>query len=1343
MQKEIANTRPVLNFNSILKCLALISVSLFSIGITANAQVIINEGSNKNYLTLADEDDEYQDWVELYNSGNEAVNLFGYGLSDQLENPSQWIFPSVMLEPGQFLLVFCSGKDRKPIGPFQEVLALASYTPVAGWNSFPLDEAYDWDGLSSVLINTCSYVSTGYTLNATFFQSETAYPSTLFGFQDGSDAVCGAAYGTRVNFRPNIRLNGVSIGAGTLENSPTDYPAPFGNWYWAARHQMIIPANELLGAGLAAGPITSFALNVSTPNGVIEYDYFRVSMQAVAETEVSTAFTPLNLNANLHSNFKLSGEGETVYLFDANQNLVSDMLVNVSGLDQSTGPQPDGESNSFLFSAPTPGASNNGSETFTEYLVAPIFSVESGIYNNAFEVSIANENIPTSSIHYTLYGSEPTQEDPIYNGAPIPIYFSTSLKAKVFQEGSLPSATIAASYLLGVNHHTPILCLTTDYENLYGSSGIFDNWWTDWQRSAHAAYFDEQQQLIFAQPAGIQIDGGAGGSRYHPQHSFRLELAHSVLGENAIDYMAIPNRSERTKYSNFYFRNGSNMYQSYPIKDAVQVECMAGESKAYYSSWRPVTVYINGSYFGLYEMREKVDMEFFEELENAHPDSTDLLSVSYWYGGALRAVEGSVDSFFETYDEFNALEATTENYWQEADAYFDLESYCDYIIAETWMANTDWPWNNIKIYRSNKTDFRWRFGVMDLENGMTPFGWTDIYTDMIDYVRYADQNIPYINVFVQSIENELFRKYFINRYADVMNTSYRYERLEAVANDMFSQTLLEMPNQYQRWGDPFNIAGQMQWYVNNHNSFLDALSQRTEQVRNHIEFNFEMLDQVEVSLDVLPVGAGKIKISTVVPDSLPWSGIYFHGNPVRLTAYPNPGYIFAYWEPNVVTGQALEEASIEADMSSDVLFTAVFEPTDVEGQLLITEINFHSADTHDSGDWIECFNAGNAPLDLSAWKVKDANPWDAYLWPEGSTLLPGERIVLASEPALFSQVHPGVSIYGVLEFNLSNGGESITVLNAINDTVISIAYTESLPWQPAADGHGRTLELRANSIESSLPGSWFAGCIGGSPGLAYSPCIEPIIISEVNYKSSPSENAGDWIELYNPSAESLNLSAWRLEDSQSDNAYTFAEGQSIAAGGYIVVYNNISAFTSQFPQVSNAAGPALFQLNSAGESLSLYDANGILVYSLVYDEALPWPSAANGGGYTLELLDYEGIACDGSNWFAGCPEGSPGSAYTLPCPFITSTSSAEETGVTIFPNPSSGLLHITGGTGVLQTSEKADVRVYNALGVQVHGSSHAAGAEGIRMDLSYLSPGIYMVALKSGGQQWRWKWVME
>jgi hypothetical protein len=339
----------------------------------------------------------------------------------------------------------------------------------------------------------------------------------------------------------------------------------------------------------------------------------------------------------------------------------------------------------------------------------------------------------------------------------------------------------------------------TDEINLYGPTGIFDNWWYDWERSAYVEYFDSTKQLIFSQSAGIQVDGGAGGSRSHPQHSFRVELDDAVLGEGPVDYVMIPNRPERTKYGKFYLRNGSNQYLSFPYKDACQVEAMAAETQCYYSAWRPVSVYINGSYFGLYELREKMDAGYFEALDNADPDSLDILSLSYWYGGVLRAVEGCADSFYTSYDSFLQLDPSDTSYWSSADQYFDLNWYTDYIIGETWMGNTDWPWNNIRIYRSDQTNFRWRFCLIDLELALLPGGWTDCNIDHIAFILSQSPSIPYVNIWLKSMQNERYRNYFINRYADVMNTVYLFDRLSAIDNNFYAQTVIEMPKEYARW----------------------------------------------------------------------------------------------------------------------------------------------------------------------------------------------------------------------------------------------------------------------------------------------------------------------------------------------------------------------------------------------------------------------------------------------------------------------------------------------------------------------------------------------------------------
>jgi hypothetical protein len=94
----------------------MLAVFLFSSVVAFPQTIVINELMSSNGNAVADEDGDFSDWVELYNAGLSAVDLAGWGLSDDPDNPFRWVFPEVTVEPGQHLLVWASGKDRKPSG---------------------------------------------------------------------------------------------------------------------------------------------------------------------------------------------------------------------------------------------------------------------------------------------------------------------------------------------------------------------------------------------------------------------------------------------------------------------------------------------------------------------------------------------------------------------------------------------------------------------------------------------------------------------------------------------------------------------------------------------------------------------------------------------------------------------------------------------------------------------------------------------------------------------------------------------------------------------------------------------------------------------------------------------------------------------------------------------------------------------------------------------------------------------------------------------------------------------------------------------------------------------------
>ena len=83
------------------------------IGFASSQEIVINELQSLNTNTISDEDGEFADWIELHNSGPTPVNMAGMGISDNVDQLHKWIFPAVILDPSEFLLIFASGKDRK------------------------------------------------------------------------------------------------------------------------------------------------------------------------------------------------------------------------------------------------------------------------------------------------------------------------------------------------------------------------------------------------------------------------------------------------------------------------------------------------------------------------------------------------------------------------------------------------------------------------------------------------------------------------------------------------------------------------------------------------------------------------------------------------------------------------------------------------------------------------------------------------------------------------------------------------------------------------------------------------------------------------------------------------------------------------------------------------------------------------------------------------------------------------------------------------------------------------------------------------------------------------------
>jgi hypothetical protein len=1068
----------------------------------AQSQVVINEVSNRNSGQIADEDNSLEDWIELYNTSGSIVNLSGYSLSDDSTNIEKWNFPFYEMYPGDQLLVFASGKNRKNAGSFHwESPVLPSHSfeytvPSAlissnwknpgfntvGWKTgsagFGFGDEDDVTVVSDTSITVC--IRKAFTLPAGFEFMDVALHVD---YDDGF-----VAY-----------LNGTEIARANINGTPTWNSVASGThealMYSGGQPEKFTLDTNLVKALLLTGE-NVFAIEVhnllkSTDISLIPYLSFLIKNSLTFFDPSPTSLFSFASN-NLHSNFKIDSKGEKIFLFNKTANTVESVVVNNLSYGWSVGRATDGAGTWGIFIDPTPAKPNTTKVYSINREPDPVFSIPEGFYAIKQNVGLSSGSA-TAEIRYTLDGSEPTSSSTLYSGTPLAITATKVLRACCFSKGNkLPGRSVANTYFINNKAHTlPVISVITNNSNLYGNTGIFDHWDQEWEKSCYIEYFDINKQKKFEQFSGIKIDGGAGGSRSNPQHSFRLEFANKLYGDGSVNYKLIPDQPDRDDFKAVYLRNGSNQWLTFQFKDAMECKMMSYKTKNYYSTCTPVVIYINGSYFGLYEMREKIDDSYFEKNFKANIDSSfHLLSLSYYYNLTLRALNGSVDTFVHDYNDFLSLKTTDADYLQKADKIIDVDYYTDYIVAQSWIANVDWPNNNIKIVKGDFSGYRWRFILLDLEWSLNPNGWSFSTTDHINFLLNTNPNVPYIRFWREMIKNPVYKKKFINRFADIMNTSYLPEVTTGIAQAIYDSSYSEMRNEFVMWnGGEAQANSNMTQYAANMTTFKSELTARSSVVRQNIVSNFGLPGKYSIELNVLPENTGFVQVNTITPEVYPWTGIYFAAVPIRLEAKGIGNYVFDGWNPNAII-KDVNNPVLEADVKvNGYKFTAKFRLQTPEQAITISEINYSSSDLFPTTDWIELYNYGGTAIDLTAWYFKDDNLTHKWVIPGTFILKPNERLVLASDINKFNNAYTDVqNVVGSFQFGLGSPSDSVQLFDSSNNLRAGIKYSSEAPWPTGAFDSGMSLELKDVNADLNSSDNWFAGCLGGSPGAAYSNC---------------------------------------------------------------------------------------------------------------------------------------------------------------------------------------------------------------------------------------------------------------
>jgi hypothetical protein len=865
----------------------------------SSAQLRLNEAVSSNSIYL-DEDNDSPDWFELYNPGTETVDLSGFTLSDKADTPGKWTIPTgLVMAPNQYAFFWASGKDRTTVASYRTLVnrgdnfryLIPASSVEDSWTSAGFDDT-DWaegpsgfgydDGDDATIVPTGTrsvFLRRQFTVNSLEGLEELLFDVD---FDDGFVAYLNGTEIARVN------MNGSrpAWNAFATEN----YEARIVNDGLPLRFFVDNPA-DLLVAGENLLCIQVHNVNqFSSDMSMIPFLSARFA-GLNNDGVVPTAILSLP-RATVHTNFRISSDGETLFLHDAAGVFVDSLRVYDVPANVSVG-IPGNGGDPRLFQTTTPGERNPD----TGFLgVAPgsvFFSQRGGPIGN-FSLSLTGANAPYQ-IRYTTDATEPVASSTLYT-TPLSIDSTMVVRAAIFRPGYLPSTTQSETYLIGTDHSLPVVTLVTEPDNFFhpvtgmyvlgegyeGNLPFFgSNIWEDTEHPINFTFHEPDGSTRFQFDGGVKIFGG--WSRANDQRSLSL-FARSRYGADEIDYPLFPQR-DYPEFQALVLRNAGNDNGSTMLRDVVMTSLMEN-SNVDIQAYRSVATYLNGEYWGLYNLREKVNEHYLASLHGDDPDEINMLEFN------AAVIQGSNEGYRAMIDFMAANTLTNDaNYQQVADQ-IDLDNFIQYFVAQIYYDNTDWPGNNIKYWQPNGG--KWRWILFDTDFGAGLWNGNAANANTLQFALEANgpnwPNPPWSTfLFRRMMENTGFRLRFINQLADEMNSRFLPTPVIERINEQAAAIESEIPLHQQRWeaGNNWrNGVESIRRFFRNRPASMKTLVKQQFNLPAHHRLTIRNTDTLE----------GYVEVNSLTINDNNWIGDYFQGVPIRVKAVAKEGYTFQYWE---------------------------------------------------------------------------------------------------------------------------------------------------------------------------------------------------------------------------------------------------------------------------------------------------------------------------------------------------------------------------------------------------------------------------------------------------------------
>lgn len=1075
---------------------------------------------------LQDGDGGTPDWIEIYNAGDQGVDLAGYRLTDDAADTNKWLFPSVVLNAGDFLTVFASGSNTPDsagnlhtnfaLSAGGEYLALLS--PTGAILTQYGSDTEDYPPQSAD-------VSYGLAMDTTATDAVTPSSSVRYLIPTNSnvDGLWTDADFNDVGWTPGT----ASIG---YENSPADYEelidtaVPTGTASVYVRIPFTVADSDTLPDKLKLKYDDGFIAYVNGTRVAGANDPEDAAYDSIATDDHPDALAAEYVDFDLRDYSDALNIGANVLAIHLlNRSPSSDLLV-VPNLVLTSGEIIEPELVGYLAS-PTPGLPN------TNLSASDVqFSHPDGVFSDDFQLTLTAE--AGELIRYTTDGSNPDASSPLFSGS-IAVDTTQQLRARAYGSAGQVGRIVTATYVkssVAVTDFTsdlPIIVL----DNLGGE--VPDR---EFQDSTFALYdVDPATGLSsLSNPADLTSLSGQhrrGRSTFgQPKLNLRIELRDSAGDDQSRSLLGMPSESDWA------------LYAPWTIDRAMVRHSLMYDLGRQAGSWAPrtrfVEVYSNydggdlsaNDYVGVYVLMEvikrdgnRVDIAELTPTQNSEPDITGgyILQIDIpepgdaaWdsargfpQGNAqfipvepegVDLAQAQADYIRDYVDEFE--DALFGPNFTDPDlgyqAYFDAEAAIDFHLLNTFAANPDAF--RLSTYLTKDRGEKLAFGPLwDFDRGLGPDE-DDRAADPTQWM--SDEAYLWVTQYWNRLFDDAnFEQRWVDRWQELRQTVFSDSNLQATLRGQTDQLAEAQARNAARWGagiapngGPLSTEG-------------GGWAGEVSHLENWLLARVAWIDTQTIAQPTITPTPGNVASNTLVTLSAqPGARVYYtldgsdpraDGGGISPNAVRYDGAI-SVAETTQIVARARGTGDFFGGWSGPVSGLFAVEPPADASNLRVTELHYHPANPtaaelavvpgaeDNDFEFIELVNLGSETISLNGVRFIEGIDFDFGAGAVAS-LASGEAVVVVADATAFvARYGDNPLVAGEYSGSLSNGGEDLALVDASNQPIQSFAYSDDPPWPTIPDGGGPSLEIVSTSGDYDSASNWRSSSAAqGTPGV--------------------------------------------------------------------------------------------------------------------------------------------------------------------------------------------------------------------------------------------------------------------